>query len=129
MATQTFNENLPIGDVADFTSADTTTSKVVTTSRATPSRIDAIICTSTVATDHIVNVFYRPNGGSDELLGSVNVPASTGLSGTKGIDVLAGALPTNLAGFALPIGAQLSLGMAVTIASGTIHATAVGGTL
>jgi len=129
MSTASFNEQYAIADTTDFTSADSTSSKAVTTSRTAQSRIDTVIVTLTETSSRVVNVFKKTNGGLEQLLGSVTVAASQGLSGTPGVDVLAAVLPASQVGILLPPDDQVTVGMASALTSGTLHVTAFGGTL
>lgn len=129
MGLATFNEINAIVEQFNFTSADTSNSKSVTTSRTQQARIDSMVVTNTDTIAHVVNVFSKTAGGVENLLGSVSVPAGAGTLGTPGVDVLAGSLPATQSGLLIPALTFVSAGMAVTIGTGHVWVTSYGGTL
>jgi hypothetical protein len=127
MGLQTFDESFPVFANVTFTSVDTTVAKALFLASAPPARIDSIIATTDDTVAVVCDVFVRV-GGVNYLLGSVTVPAGTGKAGTKGIDILQGALPATVLAIVVAGSNPIWIGLEATMtAAKTLWLSSVGG--
>jgi hypothetical protein len=109
------SETQPLVAIVTFLAADGTTIKGVNPAQSGPYRIDAVAITNTDTIAHNV-AFYIHTGAGNTLLGSVAVPAGTGLAGVKPVELIEAWNLTQLTGFNLDATRQLYAGMEVAVA-------------
>ena len=104
----------PFNNAATFLPADATTPKTVFGPANGPCRIFAILLTNSDASARVADVFRRV-GSTNFLIGSVSVPAGTGVGGTAPKEFFESLNLTNLPGLDLSGTEILQVGMESTV--------------
>lgn len=110
-----------------FTSADTTVAKVIVAAPSQPWRLIALNITSTDTAAQVIDVFLRV-GSTNTLIGSVTVPAGTGVAGVAPVEFFKAIMPDTEQGLDLAGNNGIQAGLEATMtAAKTITVTAVFG--
>jgi hypothetical protein len=110
-----------------FNNADGTTAKQIYVQLGGPSRVFAILLSNTDATARTIDVFVRI-GATNFLIGSVTIPAGTGVAGVPPKEFFEALNLTNLAGFDMTSAATLQASMESAItAPNTVTVVVVAG--
>lgn len=109
-----------------FTSADTTSKKTISTGGTNGTRIDTIMC-STNDTSAVNLAFYLATGGTDYYIGNVNLPLGSGYTTVTRIDAITTLSPL-LGYLVVPNGATLKVNCVATMtAAKTTDVVPMGG--
>jgi hypothetical protein len=127
MSVQVFDERILISQSQIFDNPVGTNQQVLLQGQAYGSRMDVLLASNTDVIDHVLVIQFYGSGMYTEL-GSVNIPAGTGVGGVKCVDVIGAIFPTTITSFPIPdsqaVYAFLEVGATV---AGYVAVTAVGG--
>lgn len=129
MSIAIFDERLPVlANLRILTATGTAFSNLVPQNSG-PYRIDDILLTNSDVIPHVVE-FAKRVGGTDLVLGSLNVPAAQGYAGTPPIFAIDTLLPAHQAGWIFGVGEDLRARVVVAMgATFELHIVAQGGSL
>lgn len=104
----------PVAQETTFLPADTTVAKAIVTAPGGPWHLFEITVTSDDTAARVIDIFVR-SGSTNFLLGSISIPAGSGLAGVVPVAFVAFAIPSTLVGLDFPGAISLQAAMETTI--------------
>lgn len=127
MGLSIFDEVITVSSMQSIVPADTTTKKTLqTTVSGRGGRLDNILLTNTDGIDHKVDFFWY-DGSLNHSIGSVDVPAGTGVGGLVAVDAIPLLVAAGQAGLFLNSSAVYHWSVEVTVVTGEVVALLQGG--